>query len=387
MTRNNNKSFTRRYMSDKGNSCKRDRYDLNTIKFQRIYFVEFLRVLFISSVILLHLLNISPQFAYFHTKSFHLAFSVDFFFIIGGFFLYREIVSHVSLNTTQLIGKRWIRLAPNVICCYIILLLAGIQYWGYFPYALSLTMSCGFGPLSVAGGPDWYVGVYFLVSCFFLALFKKARDLAWIYVILVIAIGWCIQVNLPLGHGLDTRDMYYSILYRHVVRGLTCMGIGMVASYLSMLWHGMIIRGGGILFRSIMTLLEAVATAMILFFLFRRDHMLCGPVAVEMSMAMLLISAANNWGYITKFFNRISIIQYISRYCYSLLVCHGVTIALFKRNKNFAMDPTSSVYVYLIATIIFTLLEYHLIERFLVPKIKAYLSRDQKEEISREANS
>lgn len=136
-----------------------------------------------------------------------------------------------------------------------------------------------------------------------------------------------------------------------------------------------------------MTLLEAVATAMILFFLFRRDHMLCGPVAVEMSMAMLLISAANNWGYITKFFNRINIIQYISRYCYSLLVCHGVTIALFKRNKNFAMDPTSSVYVYLIATIIFTLLEYHLIERFLVPKIKAYLSRDQKEEISREANS
>ena len=126
---------------------------------------------------------------------------------------------------------------------------------------------------------------------------------------------------------------------------------------------------------------------MILLFLYRRDHLLCGPIAVEMSMAMLLISAANNWGYITTFFNRVSVIHYISRYCYSLLVCHGMLIALFKRNKNFAMDPTSSVYVYLIATIIFTLLEYHLIERFLVPKIKAYLSRDQKEEISREANS
>ena len=51
------------------------------------------------------------------------------------------------------------------------------------------------------------------------------------------------------------------------------------------------------------------------------------------------------------------------------------------------MDPTLSVYVYLIATIIFTLLEYHLIEIFLVPKIKTYLSWEQKEEISREANS
>ena len=214
-------------------------------KFQRIYFVEFLRVLLILSVVLLHLLDINPKFAYFHTKSFYLAFSVDFFFIIGGFFLYREIISHASLNAIQLIGKRWIRLAPNVIFCYIILLLSGIQYWGNFPYALSLTMSSGFSPVSVAGGPDWYVGVYFLVSCLFLALFKKARDLAWIYVFLVITLGWCLQINLPLGRGLDTRGMYYSILNRHIVRGLTCTGIGMLASYLSMLWHDAIIRGGG----------------------------------------------------------------------------------------------------------------------------------------------
>lgn len=222
---------------------------MNTNKYNKIYSIEFLRIILIFSVVLLHLNLINPRFSYFHTKSFDLAFSVDFLFIIGGFFLHKQISSKISLGTLQHIGKRWLRLAPGVLFCYVILVLAGFQYWGFFPHALSLTMCWGCGPQNVAGGPDWYVGVYFLTSCFFVSIFKKSRDIVWILLILTTIIGWCLQINVSRGHGLDTRDMYYSVLSRHIVRGVTCMGLGMVASYLSISWRGIVIQGGGVLYR------------------------------------------------------------------------------------------------------------------------------------------
>lgn len=58
-----------------------------------------------------------------------------------------------------------------------------------------------------------------------------------------------------------------------------------------------------------------------------------------------------------------------------------MVIAFFKHHKNFGLDPSESVYAYLITVIFFTLVEYHLIERFLVTKIKTHFSENARERI------
>ena len=149
-----------------------------TTKGKRIYFVEFLRIFLILSIVLVHIggridrdLRASICML-FHTKTWALQFAVECFFIIGGFFLYKTIKNTSLPKLSTRIANLWLRLMPGIIFCYAILVCLGAREWWNFPFCLFPAEGYGLPGILVGYG-DWYVGVYFVVSCFFIALFSE----------------------------------------------------------------------------------------------------------------------------------------------------------------------------------------------------------------------
>ncbi len=352
--------------------------DTKVSKSKRLYFIEFLRIFLILSVFLVHIGDYvdtglkNDICSFFHTKSWRLWWAVEVFFIIGGFFLYGKIAKSKAINIGSSIGKLWLRLMPGIIFCYLLLVLLGDRDWWMFPFCFFPAALYGFSGEVVPFG-DWFIGVYFIVSCLFLSLFYVSRRSAWFWILTLMFLCWCLQINGKPTKGMGHGGMYFFFLAHGTVRGLSCMALGMLASYLSRRWS---LRGGGIrMYRILATVIEGMALFMLFNYMFRPSCVYYSPIAVELMVAAMLISAAHSWGYISAFFNRLSGIMYISRYCYSILLAQGVLMTCFYFNHNFGLEARTCSLIIIGSAIPLVLLEYHFVEKWLVPKLVNYHMR------------
>ena len=307
----------------------------------------------------------------FHTKTWALQFAVECFFIIGGFFLYKTIKNTSLPKLSTRIANLWLRLMPGIIFCYAILVCLGAREWWNFPFCLFPAEGYGLPGILVGYG-DWYVGVYFVVSCFFIALFSENCKSAWRWVCVIMILCWCLQMNAKPQRGFGTGGMFFGLLAGGIVRGFSCMALGLVAAFLSEQWN---IRKS-LFLRLFSTILEAVTLFMLFSYMYRTSLVHYQPIAVELIFAVLLVSASHSWGYITDFLNRISGITYLSRYTYSILLAHGVLVHYFYYNHNFGIKPHSCSLIIAGALIPLVLVEYHFVEKWLVPRIKQLFTRE-----------
>ena len=335
-----------------------------TNKKGRIYSVEFLRVFFILSIFVYHVGKYVDEslkediLVFFHSKSWALHYGVECFFIIGGFFLYRSIAKTDSICFVSSIGRLWMRLMPGLIFWYVILVICGIGNWWDFPFAFFPTWGYGMArPLLTYA--DWYVGVYFIVSCFFISLFALSRKGAWIFLCTLAIICWCLQTNMKPLRGRGAYDVYYGCICLGLVRGLSCMALGVTAAYLSKLWN-----------------LRKTLTLMLFNFMFRTSTVHYSPLAVQLVFASFLISASHSWGYISAFFNRMSGIMYISRYTYSLFLVQSVLISYFRLQSDLGLNGINNRFIIFGSAIPLVLIEYHFIEKWLVPKLKLFFIKE-----------
>lgn len=264
---------------------------------QKIYFVEFLRIFLILSVFLTHLGDLIDAglkdsiLSFFHTKSWRLGYATDWFFVIGGFFLYRRIAKAEGASVVAFIGKLWIRLMPGIIFCHVILVLLGVMKWWDFPFLLFPAAGTGFSR-EMVGYSDWFIGVYFTVSCLYFSLFAVSRRSAWLWLCGVMVLCWCILMNDKPAKGIGMGGMHYGALADGTVRGLSCMALGMVAAHLSNLWN----LKNTLALRITATIFEAAAVYVLFCYMYCPSRMQCNPIAVDISVAALLISAERNWG-------------------------------------------------------------------------------------------
>ncbi len=220
--------------------------DLAVSKPKRLYFVELLRIFLILSVFLYHVgggidtgLH-NDICALLHTKTLRLWWAVEVFFIIGGFFLYDRIAKCEAINIGSSIGKLWLRLMPGYIFCYLLLVSLGTRDWWMFPLCFLPTAGYGISGEVVPFG-DWFIGVYFIVGCLFISLFYGSRKSAWLWILTLMILCWCLQLNgKPIPNNL-IFGMHFSFLSNGTARGISCMALGMLASYLSRRWS---LRGG-----------------------------------------------------------------------------------------------------------------------------------------------
>lgn len=355
---------------------------------KRIYSVEFMRPFLAGSVFLFHVgqgidTSLKTQIlALCHSNEWRPWFAVECFFIIGGFFLYKAITKSQIVNVGTRIGRLWLRLMPAIIFCYLLLATSGAQNWGQFPFCFFPAEGYGL-PGSLVGSADWYVGVYFILSCLFIGLFSVSRKSAWIWVCALMILSWCITSQSgvkPLG-GPAQGGAYYGFFGHGTLRGLSCMSLGMVASYLSDQWED--VRKWRIL-RLAATCFE-VFTLLALF-----NYMYCLPrvknIAVELMVAASLISAAHGWGYLSAALNRMGWIMYISRYTYSLFIVQGMLVQYVRFNHNFGMNAHICSLLIFTAALPLVLIEYHLVEKWLIPLICRKLSCSETERLKGPAN-
>ncbi len=265
------------------------------------------------------------------------------------------------------VGKLWMRLMPGVIFCYVLLVAVGVRHWYNFPFCL---LSAGEGTginRTLIGWGDWYVEVYFILSVFFISLFHISRKSAWLWICTLTILCWCVQMNNKPGKCLALGGMYYGALAYGIVRGFTCMTLGMVASCLSNVWN----IKERLPLRIIATVYEAVALFMLFNYMYRTSRAPYSPIAMEFVVAMLLVSATHSWGYLSKFLNRISGVMWFSRYTYSLLLSQATLCSYFGFHHKFNLPYPTFPLVIFGAAIPLTLIEYHFVERWLVPKLKA----------------
>ena len=343
-----------------------------TTKGKRIYFVEFLRIFLILSIVLVHVGGrIDRELAasirvFFHTNTWAPQFAVECFFIIGGFFLYKTINKNKFAKVSTHIGNLWLRLMPGILVCL------GAREWWNFPFCLFPAEGYGLPGILVGYG-DWFVGVYFVASCFFIALFSQNRESAWRWVCVIMILCWCLQMNSKPQKGYGVGGMYFGLLAWGTVRGFSCMALGLVAASLSKQW---IYLRRTLFLRLFFTMMEAVALFMLFSYMYRTSLVHCQTIAVELMFAVLLVSASHSWGYITGFLNQIGGIIYFSRYTYSTLLAHGVLVHYFYDNHNFGMDPHSCSLIIGGTLIPLVLIEYHFVEKWLVPRIKLLVIKE-----------
>lgn len=352
----------------------------------RLYAVEFLRILFISGIVFGHTADqICPSLKdiflqVFHTKSHMLWFGVEGFFIIAGFFLYRSIIANKS-SAFEHIKKIWIRLIPALLFAFTILAISGIVHWWKVIDLLFFIPGTGLAP-EVIWNSEWFVCVDFLISCLVIGLFNYSRKSAWVIVGVLTYFALSLQLHArPVKYSNVIDMVYYTLIANGICRGWVCMMLGMLAAFIS---QNLSLHRGKLL-RVAATILEGLALYILLDYM-RHSRVRFSPLEVELALTLFMVSVAHSLGYISSILNRISWIQFFSRYTYPFLIGHAVMIKCVKEYAS-SLDNDYKAVMVIGGGILLGVIEYHLVEKFLVPKIRAYLSRDQRAGIIGEANS
>ena len=292
--------------------------------------VEFLRILFISGIVFAHIgkqinTNLLKDFHQFFGATSNLGFGVEGFFIISGFFLYKSIIKRTG-SAFEHIQKLWIRLLPALLFGFAIVLCLGSCSWWKVIDLLFFIPGTGLAR-EVIWNSEWFVCVYFLVSCLWIGLFNYSEKFAWVLVGVLAYFALSLQIHAhPVHYSNSIDQVYYTLITTGICKGLACMSLGMIASYISE--H--ILFSKGYLSRIAATCFEVTALYLLFNHMFRTSCFQFSFIEAELTLVLLLISIAHSWGYISAAFNRMNWIQFFSRYSYSFLVCHAVMLTYVK---------------------------------------------------------
>lgn len=344
----------------------------NTLEKQpRLYAIEFLRIFFVFFIILGHIMQRYPEIStkildLFDTKYVRTGFGVEFFFIIGGFFLYKRILS--ATNAFDLIKKIYVRLFPALLFVFLICVVCGISKIKGLPMIMSLTTGLTI-PGEVTGWRDWYVGVYFWCSLLFIGLFYNNIKQGFLWTGILSYIMLCLKFNAPYDGWMKT---YYTVIGNQFIRGIYSMGIGMVAAFLA----NKVKFQNKLGIRVIFSFVEVYCFVCCFVFLLSTSHSQFNEFELEILFAILMISLSNSLGYITSCLNKFSKIQFISRYTYPIFLGHIPFIRYFPEHSNLGLSSTTCGLIILAGGIVTGIFEYHIIEKKVVPWIAKYFTKE-----------
>ena len=204
---------------------------------KKVYFynIDFLRILFCMLIILRHILNSaisspvvinSNIFSYLIYNSKFLDISVDFFFVISGFFLF--YATDFSKNICEFALKKLIRLLPVVIfalvlwyiCAFFLNEIPNIydDIWTLF---LMQNIGLTFNPSSIGG--TWYVSVLFWCSLF---IFYAYKSLQKNHFNLIMATLCVLSYSFYLHSNIPNHSNFAYIFNQGVIRGIGGLLLG-----------------------------------------------------------------------------------------------------------------------------------------------------------------
>lgn len=308
---------------------------------RKLYMVELLRIWFISCVIVCHLPCLRADvMQVLHTSGQAAYRAVEFFYIIGGFFLYKKLV-HGTQQPYETIKRIYFRLLPVTLFALVLTVTLGASKLAQVPFALAHLNALGFRPTSVVGGGDWFISVYFWVSCLLVGIFQTASKYRWLWLGALVYLCMMLKLYAPIipnsGHK-ETYGLYqYWFISAGLVRGIVCMGIGMFSSFLA----DKISLPDKWPLRLLCTVVEIACLVSLFNFLLNTKHSHLSYFEALLSMAGLMISISHSWGYISSTVNKWRCVQYVSRYCLSFLIGHMVCLSILRRFHHFGWNDYS----------------------------------------------
>lgn len=339
----------------------------------KLYTVELLRVIFILGIIVHHIGGImntdfrNQWHNLLGTQYDRLWFEVEFFFMIGGFFLFRSL-NKPNNKALAHIEKLWWRLTPGLIIAFLTLVILGVRSWARLPGLLFETQGLSIIPHPIGGG-DWFIGAYFWTSALYVGLFFCGRKVFWFSLGVFLYFILCIQNNAdPSFYAATTgqKISYYTILGTGFARAVSCVGLGIFTAFLSeriSLKKNVIIQIG-------MTLAEGALLYMIISYCYKSSSVKFHMLDVKLAFCILLISIDHSYGYISYFMNRMKWIGFVSRYTYSFLLGHIVMLNLFVFYKGFGLPKTQQLVYVFWGGVIYGIIEFHLMKKLMDLKHK-----------------
>lgn len=351
---------------------------------QKIKNIEFLRLLFMLSVVWMHLtaeiakttgLDCYKEFAGHFANG---GKAVDGFFIISGFLFY--LTFKHSTTVIDFIKKKILRLSPVILFTLIIGFIAslfGVIKFSFHSAILTLTFTNVLTDMSIGNwdglGVTWFVGVLFWVLLFYFYLTKNFDKK---YVNLIFGVITIVSYFLVLKthHGSlgSPHKTFYGIFNVGFLRGFADIGVG----YFIGQWYKdnySSIQNNICSFKQKIayTALELLFLGIVIVELFILNSQHKYNLAIVIDIIILTLLFLLKRGFISEFVNRDWCVN-LAKYSYSIYIVH---MFIFDVLYNFIIKFSGSWYLcptlFLIPVVVGVLM-YHFVEvpcaRFLKKK-------------------
>ncbi len=338
----------------------------------RLYAVEFLRIFFVFFIIFGHIMQMYPDikssvYNFLNSDLVPTWFCVEYYSIIGGFFIYRNCLKNKNLFDS--IKHVYMRLFPAVFFLYLIALINGLARIHMLPIILTMTQGISIPIADAIGWGDWFAGAYFWASCFCISLLFYLKDKAFMFMIPLIYVLLVTQHHTTYPGWMKA---YYGLIGSEFLRVLYCVCLGALASFGA---QNLTLPKDKFA-RFLFTVLEVI----LLYFCFRRifyGNSVISMVAIT-SFSLLLILIANSAGIISSTLNKISQIHYLSRYSWGIFIGHAYWLTFFQdRGSKLCFDDATCGLLSVGGAILIGIFEYHIVEKRVVPWVCKYFQGDK----------
>ena len=286
-------------------------------------------------------------------------YAVEGFFILGGFFLFSNLQQR-PITLSAFAGRLYKRLVPAFCLAAIILVILNILKPQIIISALLLTT--GFSlPMEYIKAGSWFIGVYFWIMILYFLILQIKSKLRWLLILLLVLSSFAVQL-LSSPFGGFQRGFYFHWLVAGVVRGVSSIGLGILTASISRYIH--IPADAGKALRYLLSALEITIFYLCIAFLLRGNYL--NIWQWQLLFGALIVLCMQNAGYLSSFLNRSQYICYFSRYVYGIFVGQMLIANCLRRWRTF--EIVNLIWM-LIGSTVFGILEYHLVEKRLVPWI------------------
>lgn len=324
--------------------------------------IEFLRILFTIGVLICHFRHL-PYKLYSGGGQ-----GVEFFFLLSGYLL---ALTYKPERTLLDIAKRnWIRFVPLVVVGGLLHTYGSVFYANPFKslYGIFMLQGTGLAYMNVPNLPAWYIAVLFWCSLFYLGLIKYLGSERQCFVIGVISIIACAMVAQTPG---DRCEMVAGYVPRGMMRGLACMGLGVVLakfcirsnsdepqkSISTKLWY---------------TFAEFGILAYIISSFFTKEYYIIEHwIFTPITHIALLVLFVKKRGYISSFFEH-PMYAKLAKYCLAIYLIHGA----FPFEKFWRVESIPlSITIGIVFSCVVGIIAYYAIEKPFIKLLTPLLTR------------
>ena len=311
--------------------------------------IEFLRIVFTYIIVFYHILTVNFNI---WTAGW---LGVEFFFILSGVFF--TLTYDPKKDIHVFIEKKIIRFLPVTIFGAIIALICNGSFDANRFFADVFLYSGIFPNIVGYNGPAWYISVLFWVLLIFFMIRKsmeKNKAYLIIFVITFVSSIWVIKY----------RDIFMGVFSSHLVRGLSCIGIGCFVGETCMIYQEKVKNN---IFISILELFCLLYSIFCIFV----NSLFCDRIIACICFSFLIFLFLQKKGFFSRILDNVNWSNF-SKYCLSIFLTHGAVTSYilpkYLELGTLKLSVIAVIAITLLGVVTYYTVEYQ-IEKFLRRKL------------------